>query len=53
MTGLQERQLVRIAGLADAIFMVAKNANTTETESIRTLAELIGEEVEKIQEGKE
>ncbi len=40
--------LVRIADLADSIFMVAKNANTTETECIRTLAQLISEEIEKI-----
>ncbi len=43
-----EYQLVRIADLADSIFMVAKNANTTETECIRTLAQLISEEIEKI-----
>lgn len=40
--------LERISDLADAIFMVAKNANMTETECIKTLAELISEEIEKI-----
>lgn len=50
MTGLTEKRLVRIQDLKDAIWMVSKNVNTTETECIQTLAELIGEEIEKIQE---
>lgn len=50
MTGLLEKRLERIQDLKDAIWMVSKNANTTETECIQTLAELIGEEIEKIQE---
>lgn len=49
MTDLQKTYLDRIGSLADAIYMVAKNANTTETESIKTLAELVNEEVEKIE----
>lgn len=43
-----EYQLVRIADLADSIFIVAKNVNATETECIKTLAQLISEEIEKI-----
>lgn len=50
MTELTEKRLARIQDLKDAIWMVSKNANTTETECIQTLAELIGEEIEKIQE---
>lgn len=50
MTGLTEKRLMRIQDLKDAIWMVSKNVNTTETECIQTLAELIGEEIEKIQE---
>lgn len=53
MTGLTERRLVRISDLKDAIWIVSKNVNTTETECIQTLAELIGEEIEKIQEEEE
>lgn len=53
MTPLQKLHLERIGDLADAIFMVAKNANTTETESIKTLAELVNEEIEKINEEEE
>lgn len=50
MTPSQKLHLDRIGDLADAIFMVTKNANTTETESIKTLAELVNEEIEKINE---
>lgn len=53
MTDLQKTHIERIGSLADAIFMVARNANTTETESIKTLAELVNEEIEKIEQEEE
>lgn len=48
MTQLQKMHIEKIGALATAIFSVAKNVNIAETESIKTLAEFIGEEVEKI-----
>lgn len=50
MTGLQKTYLERIGSLADSIFMVAKNANCTETECVKTLAEMINETADKILE---
>lgn len=44
--------LERIADLADSIFIVATNANSTETECIKTLAQLISEEIEKLESEK-
>lgn len=44
--------LDRIADISDAIFMVAKSINESETECIKTLSLLIDEEIEKMEEDK-
>lgn len=48
MTPMQKLYLERISDLSQAIFMIVKNANTTETESVKTLLQLIDESVENI-----
>lgn len=53
MTDSQKIHLGRISDLASAIWIVSKAGGTTETESTRTLAELISEEIEKIEEAEE
>lgn len=50
MTDLQKTYLERISSLADSIFMVARSANCTETECVKTLAEMINETADKILE---
>lgn len=48
MTRTQKLYLERISDLSQAIFMIVKNANTTETESVKTLSQLINETIEDI-----
>lgn len=49
MTDNQKIHIMRISDLASAIWTVARSGGTTETESVKTLAELVSEEIEKIE----
>lgn len=50
MNNLQKVYLERISDLTSSIFLISKIENSTETQNIKTLAELIDESVEKIKE---